>query len=141
MANLVYWLAVHGGLLVLERHRHDLDLFPDAERDVPFGLGATVFWPMRDLVVANPHSVPVQVVLDVCGGRLQGALHGAHALGARWGVREVQHRFVRRGGSVWRENRLIRWCESVAGAVIEEPLAEHSARVAYPVPEAQVEEA
>jgi len=133
VANLVFWLAVHGGLQIVERHRHDLDLFPDSRRTVPFGLGATVFWPHRDLVIANPHRVPVHLSLSVGGGRLSGRLTAAEDLGATWGVREEGHRFVRIGGTVWRENRLLRWRRGQEGSYREELLAEHRARVAYPV--------
>ncbi len=140
VANLVYWLAVHGGLLVLERHRHDLDLFPDDHRDVPFGLGATVFWPHRDLVVSNPHRHAVRLGLRVRDGELHGELTAAGPLGARWGVREARHRFVLRGGTIRRENQLLRWREGDDGSRGEERLADHSARVAYPVPPEQVED-
>lgn len=140
VANLLYWLAVHGGLLVLERHRHDLDLFPDDHRDVPFGLGATVFWPHRDLVVSNPHRHPVRVGLQVRDGVLEGELTADGPLGARWGVREARHRFVLRGDTIRRENRLLRWREGDDGSRVEEVLADHSARVAYHVAPEHVED-
>ena len=133
VANLTYWLAVHGGLEIVERHRHALDLFPDAARTVPFGLGATVFWPHRDLVLRNPHGVPVHLSLSITGEALVGRLTAGGDLGATWGVREEGHRFVRRGDIVWRENRLFRWRRAMDGSRSEELLSEHRARVAYPV--------
>jgi vancomycin resistance protein VanW len=139
-ANLIYWLAVHGGLVVRERHRHGLDLFPDDARDVPFGLGATVFWPWRDLVVENPHPVPLHLALFVEDGALFGRLTAAEPLGATWSVEERGHRFVRRGREVWRMNRLLRWRRSADGRVEMEELADHAARVAYAVPDASVQE-
>lgn len=137
VANLVYWLAVHAGLQIIERHRHDLDLFPDAQRDVPFGLGATVFWPHRDLVLRNPHSVAVHLGLAIEDAHLVGRLTAAAGLGAIWGVREEGHRFVRRGGQVFRENRLVRWRRAPDGTTSEALLCAHRARVAYPMPEAE----
>ena len=47
VANLLFYLAVHAGLELVERHRHALDLFPDDSRTVPFGCGATVFFPRK----------------------------------------------------------------------------------------------
>lgn len=140
VANLLYWLAVHGGMLMMERHRHDLDLFPDDQRDVPFGLGATVFWPRRDLVVGNPHPVSLHVSMEVADGLLVGRLTAEGPLGAHWGVREVDHRFVRRGDTIRRENRLVRWRNDLSGTMSEEALAEHSARVAYAVAPELVED-
>lgn len=43
LANLIVLLGIEAGLEIVERHRHSLDLFPDAERTAPFGCGATVF--------------------------------------------------------------------------------------------------
>jgi vancomycin resistance protein VanW len=133
VANLVFWLAVHGGLLVLERHRHDLDLFPDDARDVPFGLGATVFWPHRDLVLSNPHPHAVRLGLELRDGALWGRLSAGAHLGATWGVREADHRFRRSADGIRRENRLYRWRIDGSGHRSERLLAEHSARLAYPV--------
>lgn len=133
VANLVFWLAVHGGMHIVERHRHDLDLFPDSGRTVPFGLGATVFWPHRNLVVRNPHTVPLRLSLEVRDGALWGRLEAPEDLGATWGVREEGHRFTRTGDTVWRENRLFRWRRGEDGSIEEQLLAEHRARVAYPV--------
>ena len=109
VANLVFWLGVHAGLTVVERHRHALDLFPDDGRQVPFGLGATVFFPTRDLKLANPHPVAVGLRIFVVDGVLRGQLTAAEPLPATWRVVEVAHRFERDAdGSVWRINRLER---------------------------------
>ncbi|HTJ42826.1 MAG TPA: VanW family protein, partial [Kofleriaceae bacterium] len=61
VANLLYYLALVGGMNIVERHRHTLDLFPDDGRRVPFGCGATVFYNWADLRFANPLDVPVTI--------------------------------------------------------------------------------
>lgn len=138
VANLLYWLAVHAGLEVLERHRHDLDLFPDHERTAPFGCGATVFFPTRDLRIRNPHPWPVMFEVHVDSEHVRGAVRMPEDPGFRCEVLEVEHRFVRRDGTVWRENRLVRRTHS-GGTFRDEPLSENHARVAYVVPEHQLE--
>ena len=138
VANLLYWLAVHAGLEVLERHRHDLDLFPDHERTAPFGCGATVFFPFKDLRFRNPHPWPVMLEVWVDGTHVHGAVRMPEDPGFRCEVLEVSHRFVRRDGAIWRENRLVRRTHA-GGTVREEPLSENHARVAYAVPEQQLE--
>jgi vancomycin resistance protein VanW len=140
VANLLYWLAVHAGLEVLERHRHDLDLFPDHERTAPFGCGATVFFPFKDLRLRNPHPWPVMLEVRVDGTHVHGAVRMPQDPGFRCEVLEVSHRFVRRDGAVWRENRLVRRTHA-AGTFHDEPLSENHARVAYPVPEHLLENA
>jgi len=43
LSNALYWMALHLGFTITERHRHSFDVFPDSYRSVPFGAGATVF--------------------------------------------------------------------------------------------------
>ena len=129
VANLAAWLAVHAGLELPVRHRHGLDLFPDEARTVPFGLGATVFYPTRDLVLRNPHDVPVRLGFRVDAGFLVGEARAPRPL-PRFHVEERDARFERRGATVYRSNRLVR-----IGPDGERPLWSTRARVAYPVPE------
>lgn len=129
VANLLAWLAVHSGLDLVERHRHGLDLFPDSQRTVPFGLGATVFFPHRDLVLRNPFDQPVLLSLSVVDGWLEGQLRFVQDPGLSFTVVETHHAFRRRPDGVWRENRLSR--RSARGT---EFLWENRARCAYPVP-------
>ncbi len=74
VANLIYQLALAGGMRIVERHRHQLDLFPDRERRVPFGLGATVAYNHADLRFENPLVDPVIIRLAIRGGELVGEL-------------------------------------------------------------------
>lgn len=137
VANLVYLLAVRGAMNVTERHRHSLDLFPDDGRTVPFGCGATVFFPWADLRFVNPLDQPVSLHLTVAGGRLHGALRCARAPGLDVELYEVGHRFVREGDLVFRENQLRRRIrDRVGDLLVDHALADNRARVAYPVPDA-----
>lgn len=65
MSNLLYWLVLHTNLEVIERHHHSLDVFKDSGRTVPFGTGATIFFPTLDLRFRNNsnHSVILNVYL------------------------------------------------------------------------------
>jgi vancomycin resistance protein VanW len=46
-------MTLHTPLTVVERWRHNYDVFPDADRTQPFGSGATVFFNYIDLQVRN----------------------------------------------------------------------------------------
>lgn len=127
-ANLLYWLALHAGLEVVERHRHALDLFPDEGRSVPFGCGATVFFPHKDLKLASP-ARPALVCMRVEGGALHGELRYAQDPGFTCEVVERDARLTREGGVTWRENAL--WRTFSTGQ--EELIARHRAKVTYPV--------
>ncbi|MDP1829355.1 MAG: VanW family protein [Archangium sp.] len=132
VTNLLYYLAVHAGLEVVERHRHALDLFPDDSRTVPFGCGATVFFPKKDLRFLNTSGVSLQLRLTLRDGALHGALHSTTALPFRCELVERDHRFEQRDGAVFRHNRLFRKWHFDDGTSREEWLADHDARVAYP---------
>ncbi|HEX9399348.1 MAG TPA: VanW family protein [Anaeromyxobacter sp.] len=134
VSNLVYWLALHAGMEIVERHRHDLDLFPDHDRTAPFGCGATVYFPTRDLRFRNPGPEPLLLELCVEDGALRGAARFQHDPGVRFEVIERDHRFFREGDAVVRANRLVRRRLGPYGEVAEEPVAENRARVLYDVP-------
>ena len=134
VANLTYWLALTAGMAIVERHRHGLDLFPDDARDVPFGCGATVFHPHRDLKFTNPLPIPLQLRFAVVGDALIGEARFPLDPGLRFELVETHHRFFRAEGGIWRESRLARRRISAEGSLLE-PVAVNRARVCYPVPE------
>lgn len=138
VANMVLWLALQSGLEIVERHRHDVDLFPDHERTAPFGSGATVFYPTRDLRLRNPGPAPLRLGLRVDDGALHGEARFPVDPGLRWELVELDHRFVRSGGATWRENRLVRRTLRDGEVVAEALVAENRARTLYEVADAEV---
>ena len=61
LANLLYWMALHTPLEVVERHHHSFDPFPDENRVLPFGSGAGVFFNYIDLRFFNPTDLTFQL--------------------------------------------------------------------------------
>ncbi|MHB8877555.1 MAG: VanW family protein, partial [Myxococcaceae bacterium] len=108
ISNSLYLLALRSGMRIVERHRHGLDLFPDHDRRVPFGCGATVFYNYLDLRFENPLDAPVLLRLRVEGGALVSEVWAQGDPGWRVEVYEVDHRFFRQGPSWMRENRVRR---------------------------------
>ena len=53
LGNLLFWTFAHSPLTVTERYRHGFDVFPDVNRKVPFGAGATLSYNYIDLQVKN----------------------------------------------------------------------------------------
>jgi vancomycin resistance protein VanW len=131
VANLLYYLAVHAGLEVLERHRHALDLFPDDARTVPFGCGATVFYPRKDLRLRNPGRVALTLRLTLSPTELTGALFSTEPLNFRCELIERDHRIEVRDGARWRSNTLIRRWHHADGTTRDEWLADNDARVTW----------
>lgn len=109
LSNLLYWMALHTPLEVVEQHHHGFDPFPDSGRALPFGSGATIFWNYGDLRLANPTDQPIQLRARVGPLRLHGAIATDRPWSAAYHVEEVGHRFVRGAdGVVYRDNELWR---------------------------------
>jgi len=63
LGNLLFWIFARSPLLVLERHRHGFDVFPDVNRKVPFGAGATLAYNYIDLQAKNETANQFQIKL------------------------------------------------------------------------------
>jgi vancomycin resistance protein VanW len=59
LSGLLYFLALKGGLTILERHPHSKDIYTDATRFTPLGSDATVVYGYKDLRFQNPLSFPI----------------------------------------------------------------------------------
>lgn len=72
LSNLLYWMTLHTPLTVVERWRHQYDVFPDIKRKQPFGSGATVGYPNIDLQINNSTHQKFQLKLEVVDEYLRG---------------------------------------------------------------------
>lgn len=142
LANMLFWMALHLNLEIVERHRHELDLFPDDERTVPFGLGASVFFNYVDLRFRNTLDQSLLLRLQVEPPLLRGAIYSNKERAFDVQIVETEHRFFRdMEGVVWRENRVERQTTFRNGRPpVHEEIAHHLARVCYEVPEERMSE-
>ncbi len=132
VANLLYQLSLLGGMKIIERHRHSLDLYPDKARSVPFGCGATVFYNYADLRFENPLAQPVQLTLKVQEDALVGELRAAADPGWTAEIYETDHRLFRDRGGWIRENRIRRRLVRHDGStLLDEEVARNRARLLY----------
>lgn len=141
LANLLYWMALHLDLEILERHRHETDLFPDDERKVPFGMGATVFYNYRDLRFRNNLSQPLLFKTEVAPPILRGAVFSDQKLPFSIQLKETKHRFFRDPqGLIWRENVVVQQKTFCNGKPWQEKeIAHNLGQVKYAVPAELVE--
>ena len=124
MGNLLYWMTLHSPLKVVERWRHSYDVFPDVNRTLPFGSGATLAYNYIDLQVKNETQAEFQFNLWLSDTHLEGALHSSQPLPHRYEVLETDH--VIRGefwGGYTRHNRIgRRLYDKADGELIREEL-------------------
>ncbi|UJF36253.1 VanW family protein [Paenibacillus hexagrammi] len=72
LSNLIYWMTLHTPLTVTERHRHSYDVFPDTNRNQPFGSGATCFYNYMDLQICNESDRLYQLIVYLTDTHLVG---------------------------------------------------------------------
>jgi vancomycin resistance protein VanW len=133
LLNLLYWMTLHTPLRVVERHRRNYDVFPDAGRTVPFGAGATCFYSYGDVVIRNDTESPHQLRAGVEGDELVGCWLSTAAPALRYEVYE-KHHIIR--AEVWggytRHNQLLRRVFGPSGELVgEEFVTENHAIMMY----------
>lgn len=137
LANLLLWMGLHAGMEIVERHRHGVDLFPDSNRRVPFGMGVSVFYNYLDMRMRNTLDMPLLIRASVEPPVLAGSISAPRDPGFEVTVEETDHRFFRDpDGTMMRENRI--WRRTARGGgeeVVSELLAHNRCRVLYEVAE------
>jgi vancomycin resistance protein VanW len=133
IANLLYWMALHTPLTVVERHHHSFDPFPDDNRVLPFGSGASIFYNYIDLRFHNPTDRTFQIRMGLDDEYLNGLILVDQALAETYRVFEKNHQFVRQNGKNYRQNEIWRSLTDVSGTVKEELLIKNFAEVKYPL--------
>lgn len=108
LANLLYWMALHTPLTVVERHHHSFDPFPDDHRTLPFGSGAGIFYNYIDLRFHNPTPQPFQIRVGLTEKHLKGAIYTSQNWPYSYHVFEQNHRFVQTDSKIYRSNEIWR---------------------------------
>ncbi|MCD1257584.1 VanW family protein [Paenibacillus athensensis] len=135
LANLLFWLALHTPLTVVERHHHSFDLFPDHGRTVPFGSGTSIFYNYVDLRFYNGTAATFQLHTQLTDEFLVGSLTSDCPLQALYRIEERGHHFEQVGSRWYRENEIWRLTlDAASGEVLGEELLMHNrAEVRYAV--------
>lgn len=133
LANLLYWMALHTPLTIVERHHHSFDPFPDEGRVLPFGSGASVFYNYVDLRFKNETEYTFQIKLWLTDRHLKGAIYSNVELAFSYHIFEKEHAFYQRDGKNYRRNEI--WRKTVdkrtGDSLKEEMLLKNNAEVKY----------
>lgn len=101
--NLIHWMALHSPLEIRERHHHDgFDLFPDYNRQIPFGTGTSISYNYVDYRLYNPTSLTFQILVWTTQTHLCGELRADGRPDYSYHIRTEGERFVREGDGVYR---------------------------------------
>lgn len=132
--NLIHWMVLHTPLEITEHHHHGgLDLFPDFNRQIPFGTGTSIVFNYLDYRFHNPTDQTFQLRTYVTEEHLCGELRAERPLQQKFHVHEKDAYFHRDGGKVYRHNRIYRTARDKAtgNEVLHEELLENNALVCY----------
>ena len=113
--NLIHWMVLHTPLTIVEHHHHDgLDLFPDFNRQVPFGTGTSIVYNYLDYRFKNESDITYQLVTYVTDTHLCGELRASANLPTKYHIKTENEHFVRIGDAVYRRGQVYRTCTDKA---------------------------
>lgn len=101
--NLIHWMVLHSDLTIVEHHHHDgLDLFPDYNRQIPFGTGTSIVYNYLDYRFRNDSQNTYQLLTYTDGEYLRGELRAVNALQYSYHIHSRDEHFSREDGVVYR---------------------------------------
>jgi len=108
LSNLIYWMSLHTPLQITERHRHSYDVFPDTNRKLPFGSGATCAYPYIDLQVYNPTNDAYQLIVYLTDEYLVGQYRSGSEPQFKYKIYEKDHWITHKFGHGYVRHNIIR---------------------------------
>jgi len=133
LSNALYWVALHCGCDIIERHRHSFDFFPDSYRTVPFGAGATVFNNYVDLRFTNRTGQSILLRTWMDSDYLHIDAYAAREPQYTYSVVEKNHAFTDINGEHWRSNDLYRIKYQYGKECSQEHIAHNTGKVQYEI--------
>lgn len=132
LGNLLFWIFSHSPLTITERYRHGFDVFPDVNRKVPFGAGATLSYNHIDLQALNKTKNTFRISLWLDDTHLNGRLESSNELSVSFSVHEADHLIQQQQwGGYSRHNRIYRKMINPQGNEQDELLVENHAIMMY----------
>ncbi len=133
LGNLLYWMMLHTSLTVTERWRHGYDVFPDVDRKLPFGSGATLSFNFVDLQCCNNTDRAYQLVLWTDSEFLYGEIRSEKAEGSIISIYETDHCFIQQWwGGYARCNKIWKRCVNrISGEQTSTLISENTAIMMY----------
>lgn len=132
--NLIHWMVLHTPLTIIEHHHHDgLDLFPDYNRQVPFGTGTSIVYNYLDYRFKNESDITYQLVTYVTDTHLCGELRASNHVPVKYHISAENEHFVRIDDTIYRRGQVYRVCidKTTGNELSRELIRENNARVMY----------
>ena len=122
MGNLLFWIVAHSPLTITQRFRHAYDVFPDVNRNIPFGAGATLSYNYIDFQFKNNTDNSFHLKLWLDETHLNGVLNSQYKIHSTFEVEERNHKVEHQyWGGYTRHNEIFQ-LEKNEGVFINETL-------------------
>ncbi|MHA7175560.1 VanW family protein [Arthrobacter sp. Sr24] len=132
--NLLHWMVLHSPLEIVEHHHHGaIDLFPDFNRQIPFGTGTSIVYNYLDYRVHNPTQSTFQFRISLTAEYLRGELRATEPLSVKFHVKESESYFQEVGDEVYRRNLVHRSVRDkrTGNQIANDLIVESNAKVLY----------
>ena len=107
--NLIHWMVLHSPLTIVEHHHHGgVDMFPDYQRQIPFGTGTSIMHNYKDYRFTNHTAITFQLRVWVDETHLVGELRSSEALPYSYHIVEEEAHFEHDGCNYYRYNEIYR---------------------------------
>jgi len=132
-SNLIHWMVLHTSLDVVEKYHHEqIDMFPDSNREVPFGSGTSIVYNYLDYRFKNNTTTTYQLVTYVGDTYLHGQIYASEPQKDTYEVENVGERFIKENGQIYRCGKIYQYHYDENGDIVEEKLIKtNHARVSY----------
>ncbi len=134
LTNLIHWMVLHSPLTIIEHHHHDgVDLFPDYNRQVPFGVGTSICYTYLDYRFKNNTDHTYQLITYVDNEYLRGELLCDKEQKISYHITAQNEYFHKKNEFFYRHNEIYRkQIDRVTGNCVEDKLVmENNAKVMY----------
>jgi vancomycin resistance protein VanW len=138
--NLIHWMILHSPLDIIEHHHHnDLDLFPDYQRQIPFGVGTSIVYNFLDYRFKNNTRSVFQLLVHTDDEYLHGELRTDYPLEVTYHIRVANEFFEQSGATYYRNNEIFRTTiDKKTGNILrQELIIKNHAQVMYDLSDAQ----
>ncbi|MCT4379769.1 VanW family protein [Leuconostoc pseudomesenteroides] len=131
-SNLIHWMILHSPLDVVEKYHHEqVDMFPDSDRQVPFGSGTSIVYNYLDYRFKNNTDTTYQLITYVGEKYLHGELRASKEPKNTYDVQMVDEKFVEEDGHVYRCGNIFQRVFNNGKLISEKLIKTNHARVAY----------
>ncbi|WP_220738671.1 VanW family protein [Leuconostoc miyukkimchii] len=132
-SNLIHWMILHTPLDVVEKYHHEqVDMFPDANREVPFGSGTSIVYNYLDYRFKNNTNTTYQLVTYVGETHLCGELYASDTQEDIYEVGITDEHFELEDSTVYRCGQIYQYQYDKDRHLVNKTLIKtNHARVAY----------